>query len=46
MAHPVKRNEQGVINVEDFTKKLQKQVYDKVAEFFIPENIFDEHKMK
>ena len=46
MAHPVKRNKQGVINVEDFTKKLQKQVYDKIAEFFIPDNIFGEQKIK
>ena len=40
MAHPVKRNKYGAINVQDLGQKLQKQVYDKIAEVFNPEQLF------
>ena len=44
MAHPIKRDSNGEINAEDLGQKLQKQVYDKIAELFVPEELFDDLK--
>ena len=44
MAHPIKRDSNGDINAEDLGQKLQKQVYDEIAELFVPEELFDEQK--